>query len=420
MGSAVYGGRQGRFHRRRIIVLAVVVLAVLIAVGSLLLATQIKSPAQEAAQTRAPALTELTAPVRRMVLTATVLAQGAVEPPRELSPSVIGGAPAGEGDVQQIVTRIFRRPGSLVGQGTVLLEVAGQPFFVLQGTVPAYRDLRPGDTGLDVAQLQDDLAVLGYSSGADTRGDFGAGTAAAVKAFYQGIGYQAPHVGAQPVAKGRKPVPEPMIPLGEYTFAPRLPARIVKLGATVGLPFKGGLTLAIGSPAIAGQLSPSTARLVRPGMPVTVTEPGNGATIHGRVTSVSRSTATKASISGGLYVHMGIRTDQPLPLSMVGHDVSLAVAAARSAGPVLAVPEAALYASADGQTYVTKVARAGRVKVSVRVGMSANGMLQVIPRQPGALAPGDQVVTGENYAGAQPGGARGGRVIVPGEPVRTP
>ncbi len=57
------------------------------------------------------------------------------------------------------MTRILRHSGSIVGQGSVLLEVAGQPFFVLQGTVPAYRNLEPGETGLDVTELQDDLAV---------------------------------------------------------------------------------------------------------------------------------------------------------------------------------------------------------------------------------------------------------------------
>src|SRR5205823_3527791 len=100
----------------------------------------------------------------------------------------------------------------------------------------------------------------------------------------------------------------------------------------------------------------------------------------------------------------------------------LAIGAARSRGPVLAVPEAAVFAGADGRTYVSKVSGGQTVRVPVRVGMSGSGLLQVTPEQPGTLAAGDQVVTGENFAGA--GGAGGaGRLVRPGggaSPALTP
>ena len=173
----------------------------------------------------------------------------------------------------------------------------------------------------------------------------------------------------------------------------------------MGQAVKGGaLTLAEGSPVLAGQLSPSNAREVRPGMRVLITEPGTGATVPGRVVSVSHETASKASISGGLYVAMRVRTRRPLPLSLVGQDVSMTIAAARTPGPVLAVPEAAIFAGADGQTYVSKLAGGHLVRVAVRVGMSGTGLVQVTPAKPGALTPGEQVVTGQNYAGSAPVG----------------
>src|SRR5690349_684963 len=194
------GGRVSRLRRRRVIVLVITGLAILAAVGELLLTSQIKSPAEQAAQTRAPAATQLTATVQRTVLTRTVLAQGAVGAPKEFTPSQVGGGGTGSGgsaggqDVQQIVTHVFCRKGSLAGQGSVLLEVAGQPYFVLQGQVPAYRDLAPGETGEDVAQLQQDLLSLGYGTGSDTLGSYGPGTAAAVSAYYEAHGYTAPLV----------------------------------------------------------------------------------------------------------------------------------------------------------------------------------------------------------------------------------
>lgn len=410
--AADTGRRHNRMRRRRIVVLAIVALVVAASAGAFLLTTAIKSPAQQAAETRPPAQTRMTATVQKTVLTATVLAQAVVDAPREFSPSEIGGGAgggSGGGNVQQIVTRIFHRAGSYVGQGSVLFEIAGRPFFVFQGTVPAYRDLRPGDAGEDVTELQDDLASLGYGLGSDTLGVFGPGTSAAIDAYYQAIGYTAVQV---PVGKGKKAAQEAMLPLGEYSFVPRLPARIVTLGATVGQSVKGGgLVLAMGSPALAGQLSPGNSKLVRPGMRVTITEPGTGATVRGRVTSVSHSTATKASISGGLYVHMGVRAARPLPLSDVGQDVSLTIAAAHSKGAVLAVPEAAVFAGADGGTYVTKVSGGGASqKVAVRVGMSGSGLLQVTPLRPGTLTAGDRVLIGAGYAGGAAGGTprRGG------------
>ena len=146
---------------------------------------------------------------------------------------------------------------------------------------------------------------------------------------------------------------------------------MIKVGATVGkAPASGALTLALGSPKLTGQLSPSTAGLVRPGMRVTITDSGGGPVRHGRVAWVSHSTASNASISGGLYVKMGIALNRPLPMSLVGQDVSLAIGAARSRGPVLAVPEAAVFAGADGQTYVSKVSGGRTVRVPVRVGMT--------------------------------------------------
>jgi membrane fusion protein, multidrug efflux system len=388
-----------RLRRRRIVLLMIVAVVIVAAAAGLALTSQLKSPAQQAEETKPPALTELTAPVQKTVLSTTVLGQAVIGPPQEFSPSAIGGsggggaASAGE-NVQPIVTRIFRHAGNSVGQGSVLLEVAGQPFFVLQGAVPAYRNLQPGETGPDVVQLQADLQSLGYSTGGDVSGSFGPGTSAAVNAFYQAIGYT-----PQKITTGPKADRGPVVPLGQFTFVPRLPARIVSLSAKVGQSVSAGaLTLAIGNPTISGQISPSDANLVRPGMKVTITETGSPVTIGGRITSVSHVTASKASVSGGLYVKVGVKPDRRLPMSLVGQDLSLTIVAARSHGAVLAVPEAAIFASANGLTYVSKLVGTSTVRVAVRVGASGGGLLQVIPLQPGALTAGDKVVTGENYS----------------------
>ena len=96
---------------------------------------------------------------------------------------------------------------------------------------------------------------------------------------------------------------------------------------------------------------------------------------------------------------MKITPASPLPASMVGQDVSLTISAAHSTGPVLAVPEAAVFARADGRLYVTRVTgRPSGVQVPVHVEVTGNGMVGVSPAGGGTLAPGDRVVTGTGYA----------------------
>src|SRR6266702_2101465 len=270
---------SGRLRPRRRILLGVVALALAAAAGGLVVSTTIKSPAELAAQTRSPGLTQLTVTVRRQVITSTVLAQGVVAVPAEVSgPAASAGG--GSTGAQPIVTRIF---------------------------------LRAGD---DVAELQAALAALGFGLGADTSGVYGPGTASAVAAFYAGIGYLAPMVSTGPKARRGA-----MMPLSEFMFVPRFPAHVASIGAKVGGTASGPLvTLSMGNPGIAGQLNPGERGLVRPGMKVTITNTLTGKSVPGRVTSVKNRTRTKGSISGGIYLPMRIRPKRPLPVSLIGQN----------------------------------------------------------------------------------------------------
>src|SRR5262249_53361939 len=171
-----------------------------------------------------------------------------------------------------------------------------------RGAVPAYRDMAPGESGTDIAQLQAGLEGLGFSVGADTSGVYGRGTAAAVAAFYQSLGYKAPTVQAGPKSgRGAE------VPLAEIMFVPRFPAQVVKLGGGVGKIVSGSLvTLSMGSPAIKGQLNPAYGSLVRPGMHVTITAQGSSAVAHGIIKSVTGKAQTAHSLSGALSHPMHI------------------------------------------------------------------------------------------------------------------
>lgn len=404
----------GRLRRRRTILLVVIGVAVIASVGGLLISTTIKSPAQQAAETKAPGLTRLTAPVQYTVIRNTVQADGLITKPPQISSlnSGSGGGGGGGGNAQQVVTKIFHPPGSFVSPGNVIIEVAGQPFFVLQGTVPAYRDMAPGESGSDIAQLQAGLESLGFGIGGDTSGVYGPGTSAAVAAFYQSLGYTAP---AAPGTKGHRGAE---VPLSEIMFVPRFPARVLKLGGGVGSVVSGSVvTLSLGSPSVKGQLNPAFGALVRPGMKVTITAQGSPAVVHGKIASVTHKAQTSKSISGGLYYPMHISLRKPLPPSFgSGQDVILSIQAAQSSGPMLAVPEAALFGGQDGKDYVSKVTgpdTATRVQVTVIT--EGDGLVGVRPDPLGALKTGDQVVTGENYLTSPLGRISGKARLVPGQ-----
>ncbi|MFJ6211815.1 peptidoglycan-binding protein [Streptomyces sp. NPDC092296] len=129
-----------------------------------------------------------TATVLRRALDGSVTARGTVTPAQTVQVTVPTGGRADA--VRAVVTKLPVRPGQTVAAGRVLVEISGRPVFALPGALPAYRDLRPGDHGQDVLQLQKALRGLGLRTGGDQDADFGTGTAAALTALYTGQGYQ--------------------------------------------------------------------------------------------------------------------------------------------------------------------------------------------------------------------------------------
>jgi hypothetical protein len=75
------------------------------------------------------------------------------------------------------------RTGDVIHPGQTLFKVDGKPVVLMDGTLPAYRTLRPGIAdGADVRQLERGLTLLGYSPGT-VDDHYSAATAAAVNAW---------------------------------------------------------------------------------------------------------------------------------------------------------------------------------------------------------------------------------------------
>ncbi|MFI5827504.1 peptidoglycan-binding protein [Streptomyces sp. NPDC051578] len=344
----------GGLARGRRLVLGVVGGAALMAVGGLLATVLVKSPAQVAAETGPPAQGPLTAEVERRVLAQTVVMRGSVV--ADQSVDVAPQPRSGEGVGTPVVTKLPLKPGDAVGAGQLLAEVSGRPVFALKGTLPVYRDLKPGATGDDVAQLQQALRELGHGTGSDAKGVFGAGTKAALAARYRAIGYdplpavadrgeglksareavrsaewavedaaQSPVAGAggkaapsataapgaggdagRALARARQALTDartrlaaaeaadgPMLPASETVFLSTFPARVSAVGVRIGSPVSGPvLTLSAGELIVEAYLNDDRKQLLRAGMTVVISSETAGTDVPGRVALVATERST--------------------------------------------------------------------------------------------------------------------------------
>jgi peptidoglycan hydrolase-like protein with peptidoglycan-binding domain len=437
------GGRQAvrgsRLARRRRVLFWVAGGAALLAIGGLIGSSFVKSPQQIAADTAAPPPTATTARVVSQVLTSSVEMRGVVYPatqydvyPSAPEPdagtsgtgSPAGGSAAGGGSPGPVyISRLDVAAGGTISNGEKLAEIDGEPLFALAGHVPAWRDITPGESGPDVAELQQALASLGYYQGGDTPGFFGAATQDAVSGYYEHLGYTPPVTGG--------------VPMTDVIFLPSLPAKVVAVngakGQQPGQPF---LELAArGSLALTGELPPAYAAQVKPGLKVKIFDEVTGIHAAGTVTDLGTATTlapagTIVNVGGGsaavgsagstgsgstgsasapaagsgnsgsttnpgatAFIPLTVQPSKPLPAALNGENVLITVETGQTEGPVLTVPVAAIVTTAAGTSYVT-VARAhgNRTQVPVTPGISENGYVQVTPVTAGKLAAGDRVV----------------------------
>ncbi|MCX4982715.1 peptidoglycan-binding domain-containing protein [Streptomyces sp. NBC_00572] len=340
---------ERRARRGRLWVGGLVVGAVALTAAGAFAGTVIKSPAQVAADAAPPPPDVLTAPVERRVLHETVVLRGTVVAGQTVpvAPVVSGG----DGGTP-VVTKTPVTVGAAVRKGQVVLEISGRPLFVLPGRLPVYRDLKPGATGDDVAQLQTALAGLGFDRGGDPKGTFGEGTKAAVEGFYAAAGYdprpavddegagvdaasdavtaaeravddardalaenkdedrrkslrKARDRAAEDLVEARTALGKvwatagPMVPAGEVVFVERFPARIASTAVAPGSPVSGTLlTLSSGRLLAQGHLQDHQKGMVRPGQRVRVLDEVTGAELTAEVGTVA-STRTVADAKQG-------------------------------------------------------------------------------------------------------------------------
>jgi Putative peptidoglycan binding domain/HlyD family secretion protein len=284
-------------------------------------------------------------------------------------------------DDQHTVTAVAAE-GQAVERGDTLFAVDGRPTIALTGTQPAYRDLGEGvDDGADVAQLEENLAALGYDDDGQLTVDetFDADTTEAVEAWQEALGVAATGT----------------VALGDVAFVPP-PTTVVATHVAVGDPVSAGghvLDVAGETMLAVGALPVRLTAEVGEGNSTLVTL-ADGETVGGTVRSVARdATRPEGGDVTDSTVELSVQLDATdSRATREGADVDLAVTTATRTG-VLAVPVAAIVDGGDGQPAVRVPAgdgddEAGQL-VAVSAGVSAGGYVEIAD---GPLAEGDSVL----------------------------
>jgi hypothetical protein len=271
--------------------------------------------------------------------------------------------------------------GAIVRRGQPLYAIDDEPALLLYGQVAAWRAFRPGmSTGRDVAQLNQNLAALGF--GRRLSGDaYTAATELAIGALQSAHGLARTGV----------------LALGTVVFASG-PVRITSVTPALGQAVQAGPVLTVSSTGheVAIQLDAAQQSQIRIGDRVDVTLPDNSTT-PGVVSNVGKVATVPSSDQGNggsstPTIEVDVRLlHQSAAGSLDQAPVSVSITTA-SVRDVLVVPVNALLALAGGG-YAVEVAGVGGARHldAVRLGLfdDADGLVQVSGQ---ALKAGQRVV----------------------------
>ena len=170
---------------RKRLFFAVIAVAVLFGAGGFVLGQQLESPEEARAEVEAPEPSLIAVPVETTALSNDVVVRGDAE--FEGAVDLVLDATLGDG-ASRVVTGRVPEIDSVVNEGDILIEVSGRPVFVLEGSLPGFREFKPGLEGDDVLQLEEALARLGFLTVTPDR-LYGSATEEAITAMYEAAGY---------------------------------------------------------------------------------------------------------------------------------------------------------------------------------------------------------------------------------------
>lgn len=182
------------------------------------------------------------------------------------------------------------------------------------------------------------------------------------------------------------------IPAGELIFLERLPVRVDQVTAETGSSVTAAFMTVSGSElAIRGSVLDTDVALVKEGGEALIEDSLLAAPLRGEIRQVADRPGTNGVASNRYYIEI---VADGIPDELVGANVKVVIPVGGTAGEVLAVPAAALSATADGSTRIEVREPDGTTRfVRVEPGLSADGLVEIAPLD-GEVAEGDLVVIG--------------------------
>jgi peptidoglycan hydrolase-like protein with peptidoglycan-binding domain len=314
----------------------------------------------------------------KTVATATVETRDLVE--RETVSGTLGyGNPRDVPSAAQGTVTALPAAGSVVDRGQMLFEIDGNAIPLFFGDRPFWRPMARNTKGQDVAELEANLAALGYGdSGLVVDTKFDAATERAVKRWQDTAGRDKTGV--------VQPADAVVLPA-----AVRVAEHKTEVGSSAQ---PGGPIVSVTGTAriVTVRLDTNKRSFVRGGDAVRVALP-SGRVIGAKVAIVGRVANTNGNANGDTTARVDVvvvlddvRTVGDLDEAPV--DVHITRASAKH---VLAVPVRALLALTEGGYAVEVQGAAGRHLVGVETGTYADGWVQVT----GAVHAGDRVVVAQ-------------------------
>jgi Putative peptidoglycan binding domain len=268
-------GVAGSVTRKKWVLAAAAVLAVVAATGGVVATSNAKQATSAALQPPAN-----TVRVEKRTLAAMVSLNGTLTYRAQSD-----GSPYSVINQTQGIYTELPVLGEVISQGQVLYRVDDSPVVLLYGSTPAYRSLSAGATGADVAELNADLVALGYATSAQltpASSYFGSATTAALEKLQSSLGV----------------TQNGTLTLGQAVFEPTA-VRVTNLSAELGGGTQTGQTVMQGSSTarqVQVALDASQQTAVAVGNKVTITLPNNQTTAG--VVSSEGAVATCPSGSG--------------------------------------------------------------------------------------------------------------------------
>ncbi|WP_327403394.1 peptidoglycan-binding protein [Streptomyces sp. NBC_01288] len=277
--------------------------------------------------------------------------------------------------------------GRTITRGHPLYSVDETPVVLMYGSAPAYRELKPGEEGQDVRQLETNLRALGYD-GFTADDTYTAATASAVERWQKDLG----------LPTGER---TGKVPLGRIVFASgalRISAHRTQAGSDA----------APGTPVLAAtsdkrqvhvDLDVANQSLARKNEKVTVSLPG-GRTVQGTITSVGTVVTVTPGTDGGsdkstIGVDIAVNSRDAGAYTQAPVTVGLRTAEKKN---VLTVPVTALLALSEGGYGVEVVGTGTGTGTGSGSGSGSGGRSTIIPVTLGMFADGRVEVSGRGLA----------------------